>query len=80
MRLYSTSKSQIVLPMSDYLMTASCEGVLMKNLETYMQQGVATSPMTIGAPCNADLPTVEGCATTLKEWLWGAPWEALCAR
>ena len=28
-----------------------------------MQLGVATSPMTIGAPCNANLSTVEGYET-----------------
>ena len=30
-------------------MSASCEGVLMKNLEACTQQGVATSPTSIGA-------------------------------
>ena len=45
------------------MMSASCEGVLMKNLEACMQQ-VATLVMTIGAPCNTDLPLVEGCTTT----------------
>ena len=44
-------------------MSASCEGVLVENLEACMQ-GLATSPTTIGAPCNVDLRTVEGCATT----------------
>ena len=34
------------------------------NLEACMQQGVATSPMAIEAPCNIDLHTVERCATT----------------
>ena len=31
----------------------------MKNLEACMQQGVATSPTTIGARSNIDLPMVE---------------------
>ena len=46
------------------MMNASCEGVLMKNLEECMQQEVVTSPMTIGAPCNTDLSTEDGCAVT----------------
>ena len=37
-------------------MSASCEGVLIENLEACMQQGVATSPTTIGAPYNVQLP------------------------
>ena len=45
--------------MNDFVMSISCEGVLMKALETCMQQGGATSLMTIGAPCNADLSTIE---------------------
>ena len=51
--------------MNDFVMSASYEGVLMENLETCMQQGIATSPMIIGALCNVDLPIVEGCAIAL---------------
>ena len=40
--------------MSDFVKSASCEGVLMDNLEACMQQGIATSSMAIGAPCNKD--------------------------
>ena len=45
---------------SDYLMSASYEDVLMENLEACMHQEIATSPTAIGAPCKSDLPTVEG--------------------
>ena len=41
--------------MIDYVMSTSCEGVLMEILEVRMQQGVATSSTTIGAHCNLDL-------------------------
>ena len=37
------------------MLSVSCKGVLMENLER-----IATSPVAVGAPCNA----VEGCATT----------------
>ena len=36
----------------------------MENLEASIQQGVASSPTIIGALCNVDLLTIEGCATT----------------
>ena len=55
---------EIVHSINDSLMSASYEGVLMKNLEACMQQGVATLPTTVGAPCIAYLSMVEGCATT----------------
>ena len=35
----------------------------MENLEACMQQRIATSPKTIRAPSNVDLPMVEGCTT-----------------
>ena len=50
--------------MIDFVKSASCESVLMENLEACMQQGIAISPTTIEVPCNTDLPNVEECATT----------------
>ena len=42
------------------MMSASCQGVLIENLNACMQQRVATSPTTIGPPYNVDLLMVEG--------------------
>ena len=47
------------------MMSASCESVLMENLQACMQQEMTTSPMTIGALCNVDLSMVKECATSL---------------
>ena len=55
---------KIVHSMSDFVMSVSCGGMLMKNFEAYMQQGVVTSPMTIEAFYNANLSTIKECATT----------------
>ena len=51
--------------MNDFVMSVSCGGVLMENLEACIQQGVATLPTTIGTPCIADPSMMDGCATTL---------------
>ena len=51
--------------MSDFVISPNCEGVLMKILEAWMQQGVATSLTTTEAPCYVDLFIVEGYATTI---------------
>ena len=46
--------------MNDFMMIVSCEVILMENLQACIQ-GIATSPTTMGVPCNVDLPTVDGC-------------------
>ena len=42
------------------MMNIGCEDVLIENLEACMLQRVTTSPTTIEASCNEDLPIVEG--------------------
>ena len=50
--------------MNGFVMSGSCEGVLIENLEVCMLQEIAISSATIGAFFNMDLPMVEGCSTT----------------
>ena len=49
--------------MIDFVINVNCKGVLIKNLEACMQQGVATLPMVVEALHNANLFTIERCAT-----------------
>ena len=46
------------------MMSVSCKGMLMKNLETCMEQRVVTSPTSIEARCNVNLSIVEECVIT----------------
>ena len=49
--------------MTAFAMSVSYEVVLMKNLDACIDEEVASSFTTIGAPCNANFSKVEGCAT-----------------
>ena len=49
-------------------MNAGCEGVL-ENLDTCMQQGIATSPKAIEPPCNTYLSMIERCDTIPLSYL-----------
>ena len=56
--------------MSEFMMSISCRGVLIENLEACMQQGVAISPTSGGVPRNVNLPTVEERATIPWKGTW----------
>ena len=53
--------------MSDFVTSASCAGVLMENLEAYMQRGVASPTDGHRGSQERNLPTVEGVQLALKE-------------